>query len=46
MIHPKRTRATYPAAARSVAPLWAGLAASAAAMAFVIGMLVERGITL
>ncbi|MGY4859538.1 hypothetical protein [Cryobacterium sp. AP23] len=45
MIHPKRRRATYPAV-YSVAPFWFGLACSSVLFLFILGMLIQKGLSL
>ena len=45
MIHPKRRRATYPAV-YSVAPFWVGLSVSTGILLFIIGMFIQKGLSL
>lgn len=46
MIHPKRRRATYPAVSYSVAPFWAGLTVSAVIYLVILGLLIQKGLSL
>ena len=45
MIHPKRRRATYPVV-YSVAPFWAGLTIATVIYLFILGMFIQKGLSL
>lgn len=45
-MHPKRRRATYPAVSRSVAPFWVGLSVSISIYLVILGMFIQKGLSL
>jgi hypothetical protein len=44
--HPKRRRATYSAVSYSVAPFWFGLSCSTGLLIVIIGMFIQKGLSL
>ena len=46
MIHPKRRRATYPAVRYSVAPFWVGLTISIIVYLVILGLFIQKGLSL